>query len=95
MNKRNKLFTSINIFKFLIGVSVMMLALYNLFINSAAIINSMLIIQLLFALLLIVSGIQSLKDDNENKRRIAYAYFIIALVVLILNLVTFLRILKI
>jgi len=95
LNKRNKLFTSINIFKFLIGVSVMMLALYNLFINSAAIINSMLIIQLLFALLLIVSGIQSLKDDNENKRRIAYAYFIIALVVLILNLVTFLRILKI
>jgi len=70
----------------------MMVALYSLFINTDAIINSVLTIQLLFASLLIVSGIQSLKDKNNNKRRMAYAYLIIALLVLILNLVTFLRI---
>jgi len=94
LNKTNNFFSPVNVFKFVIMVSIMIISLYGLFINTNAIITSVLIIQLLLASLLIISGVQGLKDENKENKRMAYTYLIVAIIVLILTIVTFAKILQ-
>jgi hypothetical protein len=87
-----KIVTPVNIVKFAIILSVVLVACYGFFIDTNALLISCLIIQFLFVALLAVMAVQGIKAGTKQKRIISYTYLVVALFSLILGIISYLEI---
>lgn len=89
-----KIATPVNIFKFAIFISIVLIGSYGLFIDKNALLISSLMIQGLFITLLTVIAILGIKDKTKKKKNISYTYLIVALISLIIGIISVVEILK-
>lgn len=89
-----KIATPVNIFKFAIFISIVLIGSYGLLIDTNALLISCLLIQGLFITLLTVMAIIGIKDKTKVKKNLSYTYLIVSLFSLTIGIISVVEILK-